>query len=156
MSSIEQRALQLTITARQYGEVVLPDEASGQGPGTPSRVLGRARKLSRCKEGTAQFLPSWYTFYCVLARSRYNFDASDIFITGYKFYALHWRSVAVQTVSEPEISQCAGFNLHADARVRVQEPLQLCLRCRSIAKTVTNNLPILSVLCLGLFCQNLP
>jgi len=26
----------LLITARQYGEVVLPDEASGQGPGTPS------------------------------------------------------------------------------------------------------------------------
>jgi hypothetical protein len=26
----------LHITARQYGEVVLPDAASGQGPGTPS------------------------------------------------------------------------------------------------------------------------
>jgi hypothetical protein len=26
----------LSLTARQYGEVVLPDEASGQGPGTPS------------------------------------------------------------------------------------------------------------------------
>jgi hypothetical protein len=25
----------LNITARQYGEVVLPDAASGQGPGTP-------------------------------------------------------------------------------------------------------------------------
>jgi len=24
------------LTARQYGEVVLPDAASGQGPGTPS------------------------------------------------------------------------------------------------------------------------
>jgi hypothetical protein len=33
------------LTARQYGEVVLPDAASGQGPGT------LARKLSRCKEG---------------------------------------------------------------------------------------------------------
>jgi hypothetical protein len=48
-------------------------------------------------------------FFCVLARSRYNFDASDIFITGYKFYALHWRSVAVQIVSEAEISHGAGF-----------------------------------------------
>ena len=46
--------LQLAITARQYGEVVLPDAASGQSPGTPSRVLGRARKLSRCKEGLAR------------------------------------------------------------------------------------------------------
>ena len=26
---------QLKLTARQYGEVVLPDVASGQGPGTP-------------------------------------------------------------------------------------------------------------------------
>ena len=38
----------LRITARQYGEVVLPDEASGQGPGT------LAGKLSRCKEGMAR------------------------------------------------------------------------------------------------------
>ena len=47
----------LTLTARQYGEVVLPDAASGQGPGT------LARKLSRCKEGMAHFLPSRYKFY---------------------------------------------------------------------------------------------
>ena len=38
----------LCLTARQYGEVVLPDAASGQGPGT------LARKLSRCKEGMAR------------------------------------------------------------------------------------------------------
>jgi hypothetical protein len=82
---------------------VLPDASTGQGPGT------LARKLSWCKEGAAQFLQSWYKFYCVLARSRYKFNASDIFITGYKFYALHWRSVAVQIVSEAEISHGAGF-----------------------------------------------
>jgi len=38
----------LQLTARQYGEVVLPDAASGQGLGT------LARKLSRCKEGMAR------------------------------------------------------------------------------------------------------
>ena len=38
----------LAITARQYGEVVLPDDSTGQGPGT------LARKLSRCKEGMAR------------------------------------------------------------------------------------------------------
>ena len=43
-------------------------------------------------------------------------------------------------------SQGAGFKLRADARVRVQRPLQICLGCRSKAKSVTNNLPILSVL----------
>ena len=42
------------ITARQYGEVVLPDDSTGQSPGTPSRVLGRATKLSQCKEGLAR------------------------------------------------------------------------------------------------------
>jgi hypothetical protein len=38
----------LPLTARQYGEVVLPDASTGQGPGT------LARKLSRCKEGMAR------------------------------------------------------------------------------------------------------
>ena len=47
----------LSITARQYGEVVLPDIASGQNPGS------LATKLSRCQEGTAWFLPSGYKFY---------------------------------------------------------------------------------------------
>jgi hypothetical protein len=35
------------LTARQYGEVVLPDASTGQGPDT------LATKLSRCKEGMA-------------------------------------------------------------------------------------------------------
>jgi hypothetical protein len=56
MFSIVQYVRQLTITARQYGEVVLPDASTGQGPDT------LARKLSRCKEGMAHFLPSWYKF----------------------------------------------------------------------------------------------
>jgi hypothetical protein len=47
----------LQLTARQYGEVVLPDESTGQSPDT------LARKLSRCKEGMAHFLPSGYKFY---------------------------------------------------------------------------------------------
>jgi hypothetical protein len=42
------RNIELTLTARQYGEVVLPDAASGQGPGT------LAANLSRCKEGMAR------------------------------------------------------------------------------------------------------
>ena len=73
-------------------------------------------------------------FYCVLVRSRYKFDRSREFITGYKVGCGHWRSVAVQFVSEPEISQGAGFQLSADARVRVQRLLQICLECRSKSK----------------------
>ena len=37
-----------SLTARQYGEVVLPDASTGQGPGS------LAGKLSRCKEGMAR------------------------------------------------------------------------------------------------------
>ena len=103
MSVVMQEPKLCTITARQYGEVVLPDEASGQGPGT------LARKLSRCKEGMAHFLPSWYKFYCVLARSRYKFDRSREFIPSYKAGGWHWRSVAVQTISETEICHGAGI-----------------------------------------------
>ena len=61
----------------------------------------------------------------------YKFDRSREFIPGYKVSCGHWRSVAVQAVSEPEICQDAGFRLRADARVRVEQPLQICLECRS-------------------------
>ena len=80
------------------------------------------------------FLQSWYKFYCVLARSRYKFDRSREFIPGYKVSGGHWRSVAVQVISEPEICQGAGLQLRADERVRVQKPLQICLECRSKSK----------------------
>ena len=82
-----------SLTTRQYGEVVLPDAASGQGPGT------LASKLSRCKEGMAHFLPSWYKFYCVQMR-------------------------------------VSGCNSH----------YKFVLSAGAKAKSVTNNLPILSVL----------
>jgi hypothetical protein len=48
-----------SLTARQYGEVVLPDAASDHDPDTLAPPVGG----SRCKEGTAQFLPSGYKFY---------------------------------------------------------------------------------------------
>jgi hypothetical protein len=68
-----------------------------------------ARKLSRCKEGMAHFLPSGYRVLWPLRVSRYKVDRSREFITGYKVVGGHWRSVAVQIVSEPEICQGAGF-----------------------------------------------
>jgi hypothetical protein len=40
----------------------------------------------------------------------------------------------VQTISEEEINHGAGFKLDADACVRVQQPLQICLECRSKSK----------------------
>jgi hypothetical protein len=94
--------------------------------------------------------------------SRYKFNKWPGNCLGYrKFVNGHRRSVAIQIISEPEICQGAGFKLRADERVRVQRPLQICLVCRSTclpagkkAKSVTNNLPLLSVLCLGVyFCH---
>jgi len=133
---------ELPLTARQYGEVVLPDASTGH-------VLWTlARKLSRCKEGMAHFLPSRYKVLWALRVSRYKVDRSRELIPGYKVGSGHMRSVAVHTISKPEISQGVGFKSRADARVRVKRPLQICLWCRSKAKSVTNNLPILSVLAL--------
>jgi len=80
------------------------------------------------------FLLSWYKYNCVLARSRYKFDRSREFIPGNQVDGGHWRSVAVQFVTEPEICHGAGFMMRADARVRVQEPLQIYLECRSKSK----------------------
>jgi len=40
----------LQLTARQYGEVVLPDASTEQGPGTLAPPAGG----SRCKEGMAR------------------------------------------------------------------------------------------------------
>jgi len=107
--------------------------------------------------------------------SRYKFDRSQETIKVQDFYWEHWRSVAVQTVPEPESCHGAGFRLHAGERVRVQEVKRIYMASRAMnddkrskekrrfgpilniqfllgwrtrhqAKTVTNNLPILSVL----------
>jgi hypothetical protein len=66
--------------------------------------------------------------------SRYKFDRSSEFIPGYKVDGGHWRSVALQVVSEPETCLGAGLLLCADARVRVQEPLLICLGSRNKSK----------------------
>jgi len=58
----------------------------------------------------------------------------------------YWRSVAVQAIPEPENCHVAGFMLRADARVRVQVAAGFVLVAGVKAKSVTNNLPILSVL----------
>ena len=105
-----------------------------------------SRETVTVQGGMAHFLPSRYKVLWALRVSRYKFDRSCELIPGYKVGGGYWRSVAIQFWSEPEIYHGARFKLRADARVRVQQPLQICLECRSKAKSVTNNLPILSVL----------
>jgi hypothetical protein len=60
----------------------------------------------------------------------------------------HWRSVAVQVVSEPQNCHDSEFLLRADARVRVQQPLQICLEGRSKSKKCDKQLThIVRVMC---------
>jgi hypothetical protein len=78
--------------------------------------------------------------------SRYKFDRSREFIPGYKVEGGHWRSVAVQIVSEPEIYQGAGF-YYGQMRVSgCNGHYEFVLGAGAKAKSVTNNLPLLSVL----------
>jgi hypothetical protein len=141
-----QRFNSLTLTARQYGEVVLPDAASGQDPDT------LARKLSRCKEGMAKFLPSMYKFFehyeCrgtsligASKLSRYRiFIGSTCAVSRYNL-SRSQKSVTVQNSNWGlmRVSRCNGH-------------YEFVLRAGAKAKTVTNNLPILSVLATVIFC----
>jgi hypothetical protein len=65
------------LTARQYGEVVLPDARTGQGTGTLARKLSRRAPCERseqrgCKEGMAHFLQSGYRILWPIRASRYR------------------------------------------------------------------------------------
>ena len=98
------------------------------------------------------FLQSRYKVYYVLARSWYKFDRNREFITGYKTGWEYWRSVAVQFVSKPEI--CQGILDFNCVQMRVsgyRSHNKFVLSAGVKAKTVTNNLPILSVLAIVLY-----
>ena len=130
---------------------MLPDESTGQSPGT------LAEKLSRCKEGMAHFLqikvqgfvrftsvavqgfskprtyPRLQSLWCSLAqRSRYKLSRSQKFVMVQDFICVQMRE-----------SWCKShyrFVLGAGAK----------------AKSVTNNLPLLSVLAVDFyFCQDI-
>ena len=93
------------------------------------------------------FLQSRYKFYYVLARSSYKIDRSCDFILGYKVGCGHWRSVRVQFISEPEICQgILNFNCVQMRESGCRNHYKFVLGAGVKAKTVTNNLPILSVL----------
>jgi len=121
----------------------------------PTQALGRillprgsgARKLLQCKEGMAHFLPSGYKFCRVLRVSRYKFDRSREFITGYKFGWEHWCSVAVQNWSKPE--DCQGVLKFYCEQVRVSGCLSYyksILGVGAKVKSVTSLLTLPSVL----------
>ena len=107
---------------------MLTDASRGQNPGT----LGR--KLSRCKEVMARVFAVMQEFCGVRAASRYKLYRSREIITGYKTDCEHWSSIAVQTISEPEIYHGAEIKLSVAARVRMQESLEICLDAEAMQK----------------------
>src|SRR4030042_6996092 len=119
------------------------------------RVLG-ATKLSRCKEGMAHFLPSGYKLYLALRVSRYKVDREQVisqdiqsFIAGtsavsrYKL-SRNQKIVMIQDFDcgQMRVSGCNGY-------------YKFVLSAGAKAKSVTNNLPILSVLCAALIFQSI-
>lgn len=87
--------------------------------------------------------------------SRSKFDRSHESIPGYKVGDGHLCSVAVQTVSKPVNCHGTGIELRADERVRVHEPLQICLECRSKSKKCDKQLThIVRVVCSIVFISD--
>jgi hypothetical protein len=86
----DRRKFALQLTARQYGEVVLPDAAPLQScPGRLQSGPG-ARRVWRV------FLPSWYKVLSKPGVSQYKFDRSQEFITVQNYKCEHLSSIAVQ------------------------------------------------------------
>jgi hypothetical protein len=98
--------------------------SSGQGPGTQPKLAKHGACF--CSPCTNYLSFTSVAIQCLLLagnKSRYI-----------KFHCEHWRSVAVQFVSEPEICHSAGFYFRAYARVRVQLALQICHEWRNKSK----------------------
>ena len=126
---------------------MLPDASTGQSPDT------LAAKLSRCKEGMAHFLLSGYKF-CELyaCRGTSLIEAGKLSRCRMFFmstgavsrYKLSWsqKFVKVQDFNcgQMRVSGCNGH-------------YEFVLGAGTKAKSVTNNLPLLSVLGVVLFCK---
>ena len=127
---------------------MLPDASTGQGPGT------LARKLSRCKEGMAHFLPSWYKFiehYACRGTSLIgaaNLSPVTKLVAGtgavsrYKL-SRSQKFIKVQNFNYEQV-RMSGCNGH----------YEFVLGAGAKAKSVTNNLPIVRVSGFSVFYIN--
>ena len=132
------------LTARQYGEVVLPDDSTGQGPGT--RLAGP--EIVTVQGGYGTCFCRHGTNFIALRR-----DRGTMFLSGREF-------LPVQKFDKWALAQCRGTKLSRRQKlVKVQDfncvqmrvsgcndHYEFVLSAGAKAKTVTNNLPILSVL----------
>jgi hypothetical protein len=131
---------------------VLPDAASGQGPGT------LARKLSRCKPACRQAGRVWRAF----CRHGTNFiehyacRGTSLIGAGklsrYKIYIGVTGAVSRYNLSRSQKTvKVQDFNCVQMSVSGCNNHYKIILRAGTKAKSVTNNLPILSVLCFGLY-----
>jgi len=116
---------------------VLPDEASGQGPGTPRQ---RGHKAVTVQGGYGALFAILVQNFVSITRVAVQGRLGAGLLSGIQvFQKLHWRSVAPKALTEAKLaSGLQRFYGRATARVRVQEPLQICLRCRSKSKKCDN------------------
>jgi hypothetical protein len=136
-----QSGLWLQLTARQYGEVVLPDASTGQNPGT------LAKKLSRCKEGMA-------CVFAVMVQILLRTGAIAVqFWSEPRIYPrlqIWWRALAqyrgTNYLEGSNLSRCRNLNCVQMRVSGCMNHYKFVLSAGVKAKTVTNNLPILSVL----------
>ena len=124
---------------------MLPDVSTGQSPGT------LARKLSRCKEGMAHFLPSRYKV-CEL------YECRGTSLIGAAILSPVTKLVAgTGAVSRYKLSRSQKFVKVQDLNC-VQMSVSGCnghyefvLGAGAKAKSVTNNLPLLCLFAIFLF-----
>jgi len=133
------------------GRLCYPTQAPGRV--LVPRVLG-AKKLSRCKEGMAHFLPSGYKF-CELYECRGTILIRAMKLSRYRIFV-----AGTGAVSRYKLSRSRKFITVQDFNC-VQMRVSGCnghyrsvLGAGAKAKSVTNNLPILSVLGVFLFVNN--
>jgi len=114
------------------------------------RVLG-ARKLSRCKEGMAHFLPSGYKF-CELYECRGTSLIGARKLSRYRIFIGSTGAVSRYNLSRSQkFVTVQVFNCRQMRVSGCNNHYKFILVAGAKAKSVTNNLPILSVLAAG-FC----
>ena len=133
------------LTARQYGEVVLPDVASGQNPGTRQLTGHKAITVQGgygtcfCRPGTKfiehyEYRGTNLINETDLSRCNKCYKMGTSAVSRYKL-SRSQKTVMVQDLNCVQVS-VSGFSNF----------LKAVLKAVVEAKTVTNNLPILSVL----------
>ena len=144
-----QICLQALYTARQCGEVVLPDASTGQGSDTLATTLSRCK--ARLRRGFGVQRRVWRTFCHTGTNFIEHYACSGVSLIGaaslFQFTKLvagtgavsqynlsrSQKFVKVQDFSCVQMSALTAV-ASAKAGVRVQQPLQICLECRIKSK----------------------